>query len=74
METLINCLSSDTTMDLVNGVGKKRRNTGCISSISCEPKASHIQRVGEAMRQIGGVYGGKAINQRFLIKKKEGEP
>jgi hypothetical protein len=41
-------------MDLVNGTGKKRRNTGCISSI-----------FGEAIRQIGGVYGGKAINQRF---------
>jgi hypothetical protein len=42
-------------MDLVNGIGKKRRNTGSISSI-----------FDEVMRQIGGVYGGKAINQRFL--------
>jgi hypothetical protein len=42
-------------MDLVHGTGKKHRNTGGISSIFAE-----------AMRQIGGVYGGRAINQRFL--------
>jgi hypothetical protein len=52
-ETLINCLSLDTPMDLAHGTGKKRRNTGGISSIFTE-----------AMRQIGGVYGGRAINQR----------
>jgi hypothetical protein len=54
-EALINCLSPDTPMDLVCGTGKKHRNTGGISSIFAE-----------AMRQIGGVYGGRAINQRFL--------
>jgi hypothetical protein len=41
-------------MDLVHGTGKKHRNTGGISRIFAE-----------AMRQIGGVYGGRAINQRF---------
>jgi hypothetical protein len=38
---------------------------GGILRISCEPKASLILSVAEAMRQIGGVYGGRAINQRF---------
>jgi DNA-binding MarR family transcriptional regulator len=41
-------------MDLALGTGKKHRNTGGISSIFAE-----------AMRQIGGVYGGRAMNQRF---------
>jgi hypothetical protein len=40
---------------LAPGTGKKRRNTGGISRLFAE-----------AMRQIGGVYGGRAINQRFL--------
>jgi hypothetical protein len=53
-ETLIKDMSPDTPMDLVCGTGKKRRNTGSISSIFAE-----------AMRQIGGVYGGRAMNQRF---------
>jgi hypothetical protein len=46
-------------MDLVRGTGKKRRNTGGISSIFAE-----------AMRQIGGVCGGRAINQRFHKEEK----
>jgi hypothetical protein len=42
-------------MALVHSIGKKRRNTGGISSI-----------LGEIMRQIGSAGNGKAFNQRFL--------
>jgi hypothetical protein len=41
-------------MDLVCGTGKKRSNTGSISSIFAE-----------GTRQIGGAYDGRAINRRF---------
>jgi hypothetical protein len=47
-------LSLDTPMDLAPGTGKKRRNSGGISFFFAE-----------AMRKIGGVYGGRAMNQRF---------
>jgi hypothetical protein len=53
-ETLINCLPPDATMDLVCGTGKKRSNTGSISSIFAE-----------GTRQIGGAYDGRTINHRF---------
>jgi hypothetical protein len=41
-------------MDFSPDTGKNRRNTGGISRLFAE-----------AMRQIGGVYGGRAMNQRF---------
>jgi hypothetical protein len=53
-ETLINCLSPDAPMDLAHVAEKKRKDTGGIMRLFLEE-----------MRQIGGAYGGKAINQCF---------
>jgi hypothetical protein len=59
----------DESMKISSVTDKDRRNTAARRN-RVTSSAGGISRIfAEAMRQIGGVYGGRAMNQRSLMSK-----